>query len=75
MAVPSRIPHRISKILFALGANEFLVMLEGKIREGPFFKVQSGKKTVWYTFAIRELFYKHDISKLEFTHSFSYKKK
>ena len=35
---PSRIPHRISKILFALGANEFLAMLEGKIRETPFFK-------------------------------------
>ena len=29
---PSRIPHGISKILFALGANEFLAMLEGKIR-------------------------------------------
>ena len=34
---PSRIPHRISKILFALGADEFLAMLEGKIREAPFF--------------------------------------
>ena len=44
---PSRIPHRISKILFALGANEFLAMLEGKIREAPFFKVQSGKISVW----------------------------
>jgi len=43
---PSRIPHRISKILFALGADEFLAMLEGKIREAPFFKVQSGKITV-----------------------------
>ena len=43
---PSRIPHRISKILFALGANEFLVMLEVKIRETLFFKVQSGKMTV-----------------------------
>ena len=35
---PSRIPYRISKILFALGADEFLAMLEGKIREAPFFK-------------------------------------
>jgi hypothetical protein len=35
---PSRIPHRISKILFVLGFYEFLVMLEGKIRETPFFK-------------------------------------
>jgi hypothetical protein len=26
-----RIPHRISKIIFALGAIEFLAMLEGKI--------------------------------------------
>ena len=43
---PSRIPHRISKILFALGADEFLAMLEGKIREAPFFKVRSGKITV-----------------------------
>jgi hypothetical protein len=31
--------HRISKILFALGADEFLAMLEGKIREDPFFYV------------------------------------
>ena len=36
---PSRIPRRISKILFALGADESLAMLEGKIREGPFFYV------------------------------------
>ena len=43
---PSRILHRISKILFALGADEFLSMLEGKIRVTPFFKVQSGKITV-----------------------------
>ena len=34
---PSRIPNRISKILFALGADEFLAMLEGKIRVTPFF--------------------------------------
>jgi hypothetical protein len=34
---PSRIPQRISKILFALGADEFLAMLEGKISEAPFF--------------------------------------
>ena len=40
---PSRIPHRILKILFALGADEFLAMLEGKIRVTPFFTVQSGK--------------------------------
>ena len=33
----SRIPHRISKILFAMGADEFLALLEGKIRETPFF--------------------------------------
>ena len=43
---PSRILHRISKILFALGADELLAMLEGKIREAPFFKVRSGKITV-----------------------------
>jgi hypothetical protein len=35
---PSRIPHRISKIIFDLGSLEFLVMLEGKTRETPFFK-------------------------------------
>ena len=34
---PSRIPCSISKILFALGADEFLAMLEGKIRDAPFF--------------------------------------
>ena len=33
---PSRIPPRISKIIFALSADEFLAMLEGKIREAPF---------------------------------------
>jgi hypothetical protein len=33
---PSRIPHRISKIIFASVADDFLAMLEGKIREGPF---------------------------------------
>ena len=38
LARPSRIPHRIWKIIFVLGADEFLAMLEGKIREGPFFK-------------------------------------
>ena len=32
---PSRIPHRISKNIFALGAGEFLAMLESKIREAP----------------------------------------
>jgi hypothetical protein len=35
---PSRIPHRISKILFALGADQFLAMLEGNIIKAPFFK-------------------------------------
>jgi len=34
---PSRIPHRISKILFALGDDEFLAMLESKIGEASFF--------------------------------------
>jgi len=34
----SRIPHRISKILFVYGSYKFLAMLEGKIREAPFFK-------------------------------------
>ena len=43
---PSRIPQRISKIIFALGADELLAMLEGKISEAPFFKVGSGKITV-----------------------------
>ena len=31
-------PSQISKIIFALGAYEFLAMLEGKIRVTPFFK-------------------------------------
>ena len=38
--------HRISKILFALRADEFLAMLEGQIREALFFKVLSDKITV-----------------------------
>ena len=44
----STIPHRISKILFVYGSYDFLAMLEGKIREAPFFKVQSCKITVWF---------------------------
>ena len=44
---PSRIPHRNSKNIFALGADEFLVMLEGKLERPHFLKVQSGKITVW----------------------------
>ena len=32
-----RIPNRISKFFFASGADDFLAMLEGKIRESPFF--------------------------------------
>ena len=43
---PSRIPHRIAKIVFALGADEFLAILEGKTREAPFYRVQSNKITV-----------------------------
>ena len=35
-------PSQDFKSFFALGANEFLAMLEGKIRETPFLKVQSG---------------------------------
>ena len=34
---PLRIPHRISKILVALGADEFPAMLEGKIGRCLFF--------------------------------------
>ena len=45
--MPSRIHQRISKNLFGLGFYEFLAMLEGKIRENPFFKVQSGMITVY----------------------------
>ena len=30
-------PSRDFKNLFALGADDFLAMLEGKIKEGPFF--------------------------------------
>ena len=33
----STIPHRISKILFVHGSYEFLAMVEGKIRDAPFF--------------------------------------
>ena len=44
---PSRIPHRNWKILFVLGSYESLKRLKSKIREAPFFKVQSGKIKVW----------------------------
>ena len=45
--MPFRIPHWIAKF-FVLGFYEFLAMLEGKIRKGPFFRVQSGKITAWF---------------------------
>ena len=48
----SKIPHRISKILFVYGYYEFLAMREGKVREAPFFKVQSGKITVWIYYSV-----------------------
>ena len=44
---PSRIPHRNLKIPFVLGSYESLERLKDKIGEAPFFKVQSGKITVW----------------------------
>ena len=34
MTLISRIPHKISKIIFVQGSYEFLATLEGKIREG-----------------------------------------
>ena len=37
---PSRIPHRNWKIIFVLGANEYIKRLEGKIRECLFFYVK-----------------------------------
>ena len=40
-------PSQDFKIIFALGADEFLAVQESKIREAPFFKVQSSKITVW----------------------------
>ena len=39
------------KRLFVFGSYELLEMLEGKIREIPFFKVQSGKQTVCLLFS------------------------
>ena len=36
----SRIPHRISEILFVLGSYEYLERLEGKIRKCLFFYVK-----------------------------------
>ena len=36
-------------------ADEFLPMLEGKIKEAPFFKVQSGKITVFECLEIQIL--------------------
>ena len=39
-------PSKDFKNIFALGTIEFLAMLEGKIRETPFLKVQSGNTTM-----------------------------
>ena len=40
MAVPSKMRHSIWKILFVLGADEYLERLEGKIRKCLFFYVK-----------------------------------
>ena len=37
---PSRIPHRNWKIIFVLGADEYIERLEGKIRKCLFFYVK-----------------------------------
>ena len=36
----------------SFGPKKFLAMLEGKIGEPPFFKVQPGKITVWVVYVI-----------------------
>ena len=61
----SRIPHRISKILFVLGSYESLAML------AHFFKVQSGKITVWYRSDKRNLgqINMHRITELTHNHT------
>ena len=45
----SRIPRRISKIIFVQGSYESLAMLNGKTRQGLFSMVQCCKITVWFT--------------------------
>ena len=47
--IKSRIPRWIWKILFVLSSYEFLAMLEGKIGDGPFLRVQSDELTVCST--------------------------
>ena len=44
---PSRIPHRNWKIIFVLGANEYIERLEGKVIECLFFYFRFFKITVW----------------------------
>ena len=46
---PSRIPHRNWKNIFVLGADEYIEILEGKIRECLFFylKIIYSRITVW----------------------------
>ena len=43
-------PSQDYKNSFFYGSYEFLAMLEGKIGEAPFFKVQSGKIPVWFPY-------------------------
>ena len=43
MAVPCRPQESLGGSEIALGVDEFLAMLEGKTRKGPFSRVQSGK--------------------------------
>ena len=45
-------PSQDFKTIFVYGSYEFLAMLEGKIKEASFFKVQSGKITVCLVLAV-----------------------
>ena len=56
--IKSRIPRWIWKILFVLSSYEFLAMLEGKIGEGPFYRVQSDELIVWPAMQKKLLLYK-----------------
>ena len=40
LVLPSKMHHSIQKILFVLGADEYLERLEGKIRKCLFFYVK-----------------------------------
>jgi hypothetical protein len=64
LGLPSRIPHRNWKIIFVLGADEYIERLEGKIIECLFFYAK-----ILYNNSVGKTFQLHKLLKQTFCES------